>query len=257
MTAEITSLHREPGGATRLAAVLDAVARARGARPAAEVPVLEVGCGNGNLAVPIAVAGHPVTGIDVDPRSIEEAAARCPVAAHFEVCDPLKYQPAVAPQIVVLSEVLEHVHDPRALLAHLALIAAPGARLILTVPNGLGPWELMNFAKKLVTGLGLGAPLRRFQRALGYSGTTLQSHNPHLDHVQFFTKRRLAGLAHAAGWRTLRRRNLSMFIAVFPVSLAFRRWPALERADAALARTLPAEAASGWLLELESSAARR
>lgn len=249
----LSNLHREPGGATRLAAVLDAVQRARGARPPAEVPVLEVGCGNGNLAVPIAALGHPVTGIDVDAASLEEARARCPVPAHFEVADPLSFRPAVPPQIIVLSEVLEHVVDPRALLAHLQRIAAPGARLVLTVPNGLGPWELMNFAKRAVTWLGLGQPLRNFQRALGYTGVSLQSKNPHLDHLQFFTKRRLAGLARAAGWRVLSRRNLSMFIAVFPVSMAFRKWPGLEPIDTALARTLPAEAASGWLLELESA----
>lgn len=248
---EITSLHREPGGATRLTAVLDAVARARGTRAPVEVPVLEVGCGTGNLSVPIAVQGYPTTGIDVDSTSVEEARARCPVAAHFEVCDPLAFVPPVPPQIIVLSEVLEHVHDPRALLAHLAKIAAPGGRLVLTVPNGLGPWELMNFGKKALAWLGLGKTLRGFQRALGYSGMTLQSRNPHLDHVQFFTKRRLSGLAESAGWRVLARHNLSSMIAVFPVSMAFRRFPGLERVDTAVAEQLPAELASGWLLELE------
>lgn len=252
---ELSSLPREPGGATRLQAVLEAVARARGERPAASVPVLEVGCGTGNLSVPIAAQGHPVTGIDVDPSSIEAATLRAqPLGTdrvQFAVCDPVSFAPATPPQIIVLSEVLEHVHEPRALLAHLARISPPGGRLVLTVPNGLGPWELMNFAKKLVTRLGLGVPLRRFQRALGYSGTTLQSNNPHLDHVQFFTRRRLGTIARDAGWRVLGRRNLSMMIAVFPVSMAFRRWPGLERFDDALARALPAEAASGWLLELE------
>ena len=249
----LSQLPREPGGATRLSAVLEAVTRARGDRPAREVPVLEVGCGCGNLAIPIAAAGHPVTGIDPDAASIEEAREKCPVAAHFEVALPFAFRPAVPPQIVVLSEVLEHVHEPRDLLVHLARIAAPGARLVLTVPNGLGPWELMNFAKKAVTAAGLGRPLRNFQRALGYTGQSLQSRNPHLDHVQFFRRRPLARIAEAAGWRVLARRNLSMLIAVFPFSLAFRRWPGLEVWDTRVARTLPSAAASGWLWELELS----
>src|SRR5204862_1995189 len=119
------------------------------------------------------------------------------------------------------------------------------ARMVLTVPNGLGPWELMNFAKKAVAWVGFGRPLRAFQRALGYSGQTLQSHNPHLEHVQFFRRRPLAKLVRDAGWRVVSRRNLSALIAVFPFSMAFRAWPQTEALDALIARTLHADSVSG------------
>ena len=249
----VSRLPEEPGGATRLDAVLDAVDRARAGRPASEVPVLEVGCGNGNLAIPIAAAGYPVTGLEPDAQSVEEARARCPVAtAKFVVGLPLAFTPEVPPQIIVLSEVLEHVHDPQNLLSHLSKIAAPGARLVLTVPNGYGPWELMNFAKKGFAAVGLGKPLRTLQRALGYTGQSLQSHNPHLEHVQFFRPGPLTRLVEASGWRVLARRNLSMFVAVFPFSMVFRRWHGLERWDSWLSDYAPEAGASGWLWELES-----
>ena len=39
--------------------------------------VIDVGCGDGRLLVPLAVAGHNVVGIDVDPKAINTCAAHC------------------------------------------------------------------------------------------------------------------------------------------------------------------------------------
>ncbi|MBC8202956.1 MAG: methyltransferase domain-containing protein [Planctomycetes bacterium] len=39
--------------------------------------VLDIGCGNGRLLVPAALAGHEVTGIDIDPEAISACAAIC------------------------------------------------------------------------------------------------------------------------------------------------------------------------------------
>jgi len=42
--------------------------------------VVDVGCGDGRLLVPLAVAGHNVVGIDLDPKAINTCAANCAVA---------------------------------------------------------------------------------------------------------------------------------------------------------------------------------
>jgi len=42
--------------------------------------VVDVGCGDGRLLVPLAVAGHNVVGIDLDPKAINTCAAHCAVA---------------------------------------------------------------------------------------------------------------------------------------------------------------------------------
>jgi len=39
--------------------------------------VVDVGCGDGRLLVPLAVAGHRVVGIDLDPKAINTCAAHC------------------------------------------------------------------------------------------------------------------------------------------------------------------------------------
>jgi len=44
--------------------------------------VLDIGCGDGRLLLPMAVAGHEVTGVDIDPKAISSCAAAC---AEFEV----------------------------------------------------------------------------------------------------------------------------------------------------------------------------
>lgn len=241
----------EPGGVTRLDAVIDSVERFRAGRPASAIPILDVGCGTGNLAKPLASLGYPMLGIDIDGASVEEAArdARLP-NARFAQTDPLTYRSESPYAVVVLSEVLEHLAEPARMLSHLRELLVPGGLLVLTVPNGYGPWEGMNFAKRVLGRCGLGGPLLAFQRAFGFGKATLQSRNPHLDHVQFFTRQRLRGLARQAGFDVERERSLSFLIGVFPFSWAFRRAPALETVDREVAGWLPPALASGWLFEL-------
>jgi SAM-dependent methyltransferase len=43
-------------------------------------PILELGCGTGRIAVPLAAAGHDVTAVDVDPAMLERARRRAEVA---------------------------------------------------------------------------------------------------------------------------------------------------------------------------------
>jgi len=39
--------------------------------------VVDVGCGDGRLLIPLAVAGHNVVGIDIDPQGISACASQC------------------------------------------------------------------------------------------------------------------------------------------------------------------------------------
>ncbi|MBI3890669.1 MAG: class I SAM-dependent methyltransferase [Candidatus Wallbacteria bacterium] len=162
----------------------------------------------------------------------------------------MTYESEERHDVLVLSEVLEHLQQPLETLNHLHSLLRPGALLVLTVPNGYGPWEAMNCGKKLLGTVGLGGPLLAFQRLFGFGKATLQSRNPHLDHVQFFTQRALRELVERAGFEARAVRNLSFVAAVFPFSWAFRRAPGIEAADSAIASFVPRWLASGWLLEL-------
>jgi SAM-dependent methyltransferase len=113
----------------------------------AEDRILELGCGTGYmLCRPLAKHGYSVHGIDLDRRSIE----RGQELLRAEGLDPsiLSARPlaevAERPSVIIASEVLEHLHDPELgpLLGELHGRLAPGGRLLVTVPNGYGWFEL-------------------------------------------------------------------------------------------------------------------
>ncbi|MBI4863233.1 MAG: class I SAM-dependent methyltransferase [Candidatus Riflebacteria bacterium] len=240
----------EPGGLTRLIAVVEAVERFRDGADPAGFPLVEVGCGTGNLALPLASLGYPVLGIDVDAASIDEASRRNRFEnAQFESMDAVRLSTG-SRRIVVLSEVLEHVEQPVSLLKTLHAVLIPGGLAVVTVPNGYGPWEAMNFAKKGAARIGLGGAIRALKSVFGYGKTSLQSLNPDLEHLQFFTRRSLAKAVEEGGFDVVRWSNLSFLVGCFPVSWIWRRFRGIERLDAGAGRLLPGLLVSGWLLQL-------
>src|SRR3954451_8345173 len=100
---------------------------------------LDVGCGAGLLAEPLARLGAKVTGIDAAPQVI--AVAREHAAAQELAID---YRAAAVEdtdgQIDLITglEVIEHVADPATFMASLAKRLAPGGLLILSTPNATG-----------------------------------------------------------------------------------------------------------------------
>lgn len=97
---------------------------------------LDVGCGAGLLAEPLARMGASVTAIDAAPELIDAAKAHAAGAGlaidyraiGVEALDG-RYD------LVTSMEVIEHVADPRAFIASLAARLAPGGLLILSTPN--------------------------------------------------------------------------------------------------------------------------
>lgn len=97
---------------------------------------LDVGCGAGLLAEPLARLGAKVTAVDAAPELIE--AARAHAAGQGLEID---YRPAAVEQIegqfdlITAMEVIEHVADPAAFLGAIAARLAPDGLLILSTPN--------------------------------------------------------------------------------------------------------------------------
>ena len=107
-----------------------------GFRPLEGKSALDVGCGAGLLAEPLARLGAKVTAIDAAPELIEVAKGHAAGAGL-----KIDYR-ATAVEILIgtfdlvtAMEVVEHVADPKAFLASLAARLAPDGLLILSTPN--------------------------------------------------------------------------------------------------------------------------
>ena len=110
-------------------------------------PVLEVGCGAGELSMRLAARGHRVRGCDVSADVIDEARGRARsarLAVEFWQCDIQDLTEQDAAPLVICCEVLEHLLDPQAGLERLALLARPW--LIVSVPRE-PLWRAMNMAR--------------------------------------------------------------------------------------------------------------
>jgi len=114
---------------------------------------LDVGCGAGLLAEPLARLGAKVTGVDASPQVIaiaREHATAVGLAIDYHAGDVHELDGQF--DLVTSLEVIEHVADPAEFLKALAKRLAPGGLLILSTPNATGWSKLM----MITLGEGLG-----------------------------------------------------------------------------------------------------
>lgn len=147
------------------------------------VRVLDVGCGNGYYAGQFLALGCTVVGVDLSAQGIEQARRAYP-AARFEMLaadDALLDRLDVAPfDLVVSTEVIEHLYDPRSFTRGCYAALRPGGRFVCSTPyHG---W-LKNVA------IAVGGGFDRHVSALWDGG-----------HIKFWSRRTLFHLLAEAGF---------------------------------------------------------
>lgn len=215
-------------------------------RPGARI--LDVGCGNGNIARGIGSLGYEVLGIDFSQEAIRYAKSKNTLSnVKFSVCSAEQVNDAEQFDAAICSEVLEHLHHPEHLVETLSHLLKPGAILIATVPNGVGPRELLvtRPVQKMSSGW-MGQVINRSKQMLGYSNSTVQSHSEDLTHVQFFTKRDIIDLVKSGGFELLSFGHSNCLEKVFPYSMVTRHVKALSKFDNTIVDYLPWQMASGF-----------
>jgi SAM-dependent methyltransferase len=252
------------GHRKKLDLIVDALAQQR-RRLGRGLRVLDVGCGNGRAVTRfLATPGDHVTGLDLHEPSIAYAREQFGSAAlEFRVgtledlaADSVRYD------VVVMSDVLEHVPDPRALLAAAAALLADDGRVLLSVPNGHGPFEIESaVARAPLIGRSLLWVMDRFVAVLnktvlrGVWSRWAQSepavpYNIECGHVQFFSRPALRALFSEQQLRVLAFHRLSFLSGPFTnYLLAPSR--TFCRLNTRVADHLPAALVSAWWFELE------
>jgi len=165
------------------------------------VRVLDLGCGNGSLvALPLARRGFDVTGLDFHLPSIEHARRLSDAMPNARfIAGTVDGLPSALFDVIILSEVLEHVFDPEALLLASLKHLQPDGIVLITVPNGYGEFEIDSFIFRIFRLQSAIDLLKRLFRIGASSACSprLQSaatDNDKCGHVQFFRRGRLRRL---------------------------------------------------------------
>ena len=237
--------------------------------------ILDYGCGTGDhITAPLARAVDEVLGVDVHEPSILEARRRYALPnLTFRTADAQGLlNDGLSFDVIVCSEVLEHLHDPSGVLGSFRRLLRPGGALIITTQNGYGSFELLCRLERILSRIGVHHGLRWLyekgrqlsRRAQGYP---VASHpwerrsgdiglgflNKDSVHVQFFWLRTLERLFSDSGFRVVARRARILLCGPY-VDLALRLWPwqeALFRLNNRLADLLPFSWAADWMFLLE------
>jgi len=124
-----------------------------GFRPLEGKTALDVGCGAGLLAEPLARLGAKVTAVDAAPELIEAAKAHAAGQGLSIDYRALGVELLEAQYDLVTSmEVIEHVAEPQTFIDDLAARLAPGGLMILSTPNRTAWSKLLTIT--LAEGLG-------------------------------------------------------------------------------------------------------
>ena len=215
--------------------------------------VVDVGCGTGaGLTRSLAERAPQAqfVGIDSDEASLDYARGSSPPGnlTYRGIGDLCRYRGA---DLIIASEVLEHVEDPEAFLRELRGLLGPKSRLLLTVPNGWGPFELATFVETLVWLSGLMGALRILkgwfaERRVDPFGKDTLAVSPH---IHFYSWKQLMAMFARSGLR-MRSYQPRTFLCGFlldPIlgALGLLRW------NARIADRLPPQLVSDWMFVLE------
>jgi 2-polyprenyl-3-methyl-5-hydroxy-6-metoxy-1,4-benzoquinol methylase len=103
--------------------------------------LLDAGCGTGWFSAAAAKRGANVTSMDVGPELLKQVSKKCQTECVVGSILEIPFEEATF-DVVVSSEVIEHVVDPKKALSELFRVLKPGGTLVLTTPNAFWHWSL-------------------------------------------------------------------------------------------------------------------
>lgn len=116
-----------------------------------DLDICDLGCGRGWLSHELSKFGT-VTGVDLSEKGIELAQKKWRDVSNFEVHDILNWRPNNKYDIVISSEVIEHIQQKEMYVETIRNILKPNGILILTTPNGRvrGNWDKAGMGTQII-----------------------------------------------------------------------------------------------------------
>ena len=139
--------------------ITDAIRRIKGTlpkqTPLQDLRILDIGCGGGLLAEPMARLGGIVTGIDVTSEAIDAArthakASGLDISYHCQSAEDLAASSATF-DVIYASEVIEHVANRQVFVAAIAdMLAEDGVVVLTTINRTLPAIALAKYALEYI-----------------------------------------------------------------------------------------------------------
>lgn len=227
--------------------------------------VLDIGCGTGmRVTRPLAEAFPAIRflGTDPDRESIAWASDNNRDLVNLSFACLGNALPDERFDLVIASEVIEHVYEPMTFLSDIRGRLSEMGRIVLTLPNGYGPSEFMALIECVLHLSGIQLVLRRLKYLLlGRSMPVAPADRDTLaisPHVNFFSFREIVRLFNEAGLRVAQAANRSILCGYILDDLISGSH--LIALNVRLADQMPTWCVSDWMFELEpvrpSSASR-
>lgn len=238
----------DAGNSRRINYIVGYAAEHAAGRGVDRLRILDLGCGVGNISFALLQAGHEVTGVDLDDDSISYCREHSSFdRATFTASDIETLALGQRFEMVVCSEVLEHLPHPGLALGVIERHLEDGGLLIVTTPNGWSLWEQL--ICRLAQGMRrwrLGSMIYGVARRVYFlagEGRAAEAgtYNMKSGHINFFSFWRLTGMLSRNGLDIVSREKQGLITSIPPL----RRIDRWARAEDALAQVLP-PALCGW-----------
>jgi len=96
--------------------------------------LLDVGCGNGDFISRMQRLGWVTEGTEMDSHAAENARKKTGATIHLGKLENLSLPPQTF-DVITMSHVIEHVHDPISIIRECYKLLKPGGRMVLVTPN--------------------------------------------------------------------------------------------------------------------------
>jgi SAM-dependent methyltransferase len=232
---------------SRLKWIYDTIERLR--EPGKQARVLDVGAGTGNVTIPLGLIDNSeILGIDIHQPTLD-------IAIAANKLDNVKFRfqylqdcPLQGYRFIILTEVLEHIDIYPEILDYLAKNGDKDMQLMITVPNGWGPFEIAMQPLYLMRKMGLNNFILKVKRVLGKKEP--YSQNYETPHVNFFTVPRMKRELAPLGLEVLEVKKAYVFAPIIETYLPFIPLKTIAKIDQKLANILPTFMASGFYFRI-------